>query len=117
MTVVVLFNPLVKDKWVYNFPKGISSKVNWIKRLEFELTYCSRVCLPQCYEDTPPLLLCVVVQENENNWTWTFYWGILQRLILKGTDMFLKKLWISIFFQERYRKNSIEEIFKIENWK
>ena len=35
--VVVLFNPLLRDKGVHAFPKSISLKVNVIARLEFEL--------------------------------------------------------------------------------
>ena len=37
--VVLLFNPLLGDKAVHAFPKGISLKVNIIAQLEFELTH------------------------------------------------------------------------------
>ena len=37
-TVRILFNPLMGDKWDHTFPKGISTKVNMVVRLEFEPT-------------------------------------------------------------------------------
>ena len=38
-TAVILFNPYLGDNGVLILPKGISSKVNVITRLEFELVY------------------------------------------------------------------------------
>ena len=56
-TAVVLFNPwLVGDKGFHSFPKDISSKMNVIERLEFELTYDDVIVQQVSHDGTLHLL-------------------------------------------------------------
>ena len=56
----VLFNPQLGNKGVHTFPKSISSKVNEITRLVFELAYFEATVQHFSYEDSPFSIFCEI---------------------------------------------------------